>query len=105
MEPGTSKVVSFAVIESITLEIVLASFWSTAGDSAMDVQVYFKGVCPVPAEASLHGGQRVSSIIRLSAHLGQAEVNPTVKLDKWKQVAYFVFFIFKNICNYSKQNK
>ena len=97
MEPGTSKVVSFAVFESITLEIVLASFWSTTGDSAMDVQVYFKGVRPVPAEVSLHGGQRVSNIIRLSAHLGQAEVNPTVKLDKWKQVllislSLFVYF-------------
>ena len=39
MDPGTSKVVSFSVLENVTLELVIASFWSTAGDCNVSVEV------------------------------------------------------------------
>jgi len=85
MEPGLTKVVSFAVADRVTVELVLASFWSTAGESSVEVEVYFRGVSPVPPVVSLTGGQRVSGIVRVWAHLGHADIAPSAKLDKWRQ--------------------
>ena len=86
MEPGGVKVVSFPVLEGVTVELCMASYWSTAGDVNITLEVNFKGVRPSPSSITINGGQRVSDVVRVYNPLETTDVAPVVKLDKWRQV-------------------
>jgi hypothetical protein len=44
VRPGESASVSFAVVSDVTLEVCIAQFWSSIGDTAVAVDVSFKGI-------------------------------------------------------------
>ena len=86
LDPGGVKIISFPVLEGVTLEVCLASFWSTAGEVDVSVDFNFRGVRPSPSRISIAGGQRVSEVVRVHNCLVTTDISPNAKLDKWHQV-------------------
>ena len=86
LDPGGVKIISFPVLEGVTLEVCTASFWSTAGDVNLSVELNFRGVRPSPSCVSISGGQRVADVVRVHNCLVTTDISPCAKLDKWRQV-------------------
>eukprot|EP01041_Mallomonas_annulata_P006918 gene6918-14055_t len=87
LTPGSQHTsMSWAVMEGITIEIVIARFWSTIGSTKCTLSLTFRGVQPVPNTITITPGQRVSQLIRLHATLCTAEISPSAKLDKWRAI-------------------
>lgn len=83
LTPGSEHVVSWAVHEEVTMELVVGRAWGCIGDTSCSVTLFFRGVLPSPSQLVLTAGQRVSSIVRIFAPLGTTEIAPEGKLTKW----------------------
>lgn len=83
LTPGAEHVVSWAVHEEVTMELVVGRAWGCIGDTTCSVTLYFRGVLPSPSQLVLTAGQRVSNVVRLFAPLGTTEISPEGKLTKW----------------------
>lgn len=87
LDPGAVKVMSFNVLSGVTMELVIASFWSTSEDCNVNVEIFFRGVHPSSSVVALCGGDRVSEIVQLRNDGSESvDISPTAKLDKWRQV-------------------
>lgn len=89
LTPGSDHTASLAVLPGTTLEVTLAQFWSSLGDSALDVELTFHGV----QLSSNGGGGALASSIALDGSSGakklmvralfsREKVKPTAKLTK-----------------------
>jgi tripeptidyl-peptidase-2 len=80
--PNQSNVTSIAVEDGVTCEICLARYWSTIGESTIDVLIEFRGVRPVPNCVNIRAGAH-GSLLRLHNDLQDEVVNPNASLIKW----------------------
>jgi tripeptidyl-peptidase-2 len=83
MLPSQATVTSIAVEADVTVEIDVARFWSTLGDTSLIATVEFRGVRPVPSEVTLTSGVG-GTMVRLYSDLADEPVCPTAKLTKWR---------------------
>jgi tripeptidyl-peptidase II len=67
-----------------TLEVCLAQYWSSLGDSNVTVQLHFRGVAPSHRELSFPGGENIRRV-DLRAHLREVSLRPSGKLTKWRK--------------------
>lgn len=83
--PGSAHTLSWSVLEGVTMEFVVARNWNTTCDGTVpcNVTLYFRGVTPIPSEITIHGGAKVSNVIRVFSHLSPAELSPSASLNKW----------------------
>jgi tripeptidyl-peptidase-2 len=81
--PSQTTVTSIAVEPEVTVEIDVARFWSTLGDTSLSVIVEFRGVRPVPSDLALTSGIG-GTLVRLYSDLADETVCPTAKLTKWR---------------------
>lgn len=51
--PGQSDVQSFPVKPNATVEVVLAQYWSSQGDTALTASILFKGVASTKSEVNV----------------------------------------------------
>jgi tripeptidyl-peptidase-2 len=90
LTPGSDHIASLAVLPGTTLEVTLAQFWSSLGDSALDVELTFHGV---QLSSNGGGGGALASSIALDGSSGakklmvralfsREKVKPTAKLTK-----------------------
>jgi len=86
--PGSQHVVSWPVVEGVTMEFCLARNWSTLESPYISVTLYFRGVIPSPTSLLLLGGQKVSPLVTVFNRLaaGPVDITPVGKLDKWTSV-------------------
>jgi tripeptidyl-peptidase II len=83
LRPDQTSVVSIPVEASVTCEIDLGRYWSAAGTLKADLKIEFRGVQPVPAVLSFHGGDKFS-LVQVQSRLKDETINPSAKLDKWR---------------------
>jgi hypothetical protein len=88
LHAGSRHVISWPVTAGVTMELSLARFWSTIEDPMCALTVHFRGVDPSPERVLLHGGCRVSGMVRVANTLGAGivEIHPSAKLEKWVAV-------------------
>ena len=86
LTPGSQHVVSWPVHEGVTMELCVARFWSTIGDTSCNITLQFGGVVPSLAEVVITGGTKVSNLLRISSPLAACDITPSAKLDKWTTV-------------------
>lgn len=80
--PSQPTVVSIAVEQMVTVEIDVARYWSTIGDTSVKVTVEFRGVRPVPHNVCMASGDG-GALVRVYSDLGDERVCPTAKLTTW----------------------
>jgi tripeptidyl-peptidase-2 len=82
--PGQTEVQSIRVEGEGPIEIALAQFWNSLGNTTCSVELSFRGVSPLASPIVLHGGcGYAKSIVRSCIRI--EDVAPTAKLDKWLQ--------------------
>ena len=67
-----------------TLEICIAQYWSSLGDSSLNVDIQFRGVSPNEKTITFANGENILRV-DLKSHLGQSAVRPVGKLTKWHE--------------------
>lgn len=67
----------FQVVEDITVEVVIAKWWSSAGISTVEYTMEFHGIQPSPSSLSWHGSNGVGRV-DVTAHLRDEELAPAV---------------------------
>eukprot|EP00943_MAST-04B_sp_MAST-4B-sp1_P009305 g9305.t1 len=67
-----------------TLEVCIAQYWSSLGDSSLNVDIQFRGVSPSEKTITFSNGENIVRV-DLKSYLGQAAVCPTGKLSKWHE--------------------
>lgn len=60
LSPGAEWVSSFQVVGGTTLEVTIAQFWSSLGDSSLDVEVLFHGIECRPEAVLIDGAAGIS---------------------------------------------
>lgn len=88
LSPGSTHVASWAVHPGVTMELTLARYWSTIGDTSCTATLYFRGVVPSMSPLTITGGQKVSPMLRVSAPLASETIAPSAKLDKWTTTVF-----------------
>lgn len=68
LPPGTEMAVPFKATGAATLEVTLAQFWSSRGQSSLDVEVSFYGI-EAPSSVHLNGCAGISKFYIRSADL------------------------------------
>jgi len=81
--PGSEHSMVWPVLAGVTMEFTLARYWSTLSQPNVTVRFNFKGLLPSPTALVIMGGARVSGQLRVRSLLGNADTNPSAKLDKW----------------------
>jgi tripeptidyl-peptidase II len=85
LRPSRTVVASIALEAGIAVEICLARYWSTLGMSAIDVDVKFRGIRPVPNNLLMPAcGAGHGAIVRATSDLADETISPAAKLSKWK---------------------
>ncbi|MCH7725669.1 MAG: S8 family serine peptidase, partial [Planctomycetes bacterium] len=77
--PGSEAVRSFRVAGGHTLEVCLAQFWSSLGESEFDVELKFHGLLPSESPLLLDGSQ-LSSRVDVKAPHQKERLAPAAKL-------------------------
>ena len=77
---------SWAVNDGHTMELTLASLWSTPTAIHCDITLFFRGIKPSIPQLCITNGCRVSDMIRVDSLLANVELSPAGKLNKWYQV-------------------
>ena len=80
--PSETRATSIRVHAGYTCEIDLARYWSTVGDTAVEVQIAFRGFRPLPDTVHLTSGSGVC--VRIFSDLKDDNINPSATLTKWK---------------------
>ena len=84
MSPGGEEVRSFPVMGDRTLELALAQYWSSLGESEFEFELTFHGVVPDDRHVVVDGNE-LQTRLDLSADLGRIELRPSATLDTWRQ--------------------
>ena len=88
MGAGESKTFSCAVVGGLTLELCVAQFWSSLGESSLSVEASFHGLVPNQAAAALSAGQSATRVLLRAAPTScqaSERVKPDGKLDTWRE--------------------
>nr|CCA16257.1 PREDICTED: similar to tripeptidyl peptidase II isoform 2 putative [Albugo laibachii Nc14] len=80
-----SEAFSFAVEDKYTLEICVAQFWSSLGDSELSVRVQFHSISSNQKSIQLNGGAIQSSLVQLSNTIQTERLKPTATLGQLQQ--------------------
>jgi tripeptidyl-peptidase II len=83
MLPSQSSVFSIPIEDTITCEVDIGRYWSTAGTTKVDVSIVFRGIRPVPSMVSMNCGDG-GAMVRIHSDLTDEDVNPSAKLNAWK---------------------
>lgn len=81
--PSQTKVTSIRVHSGFTCEVDLARYWSAVGNTAVEVQIEFRGFQPLPESVQLTAGSG-GACVRVSSVLKDDSIAPAAKLTKWK---------------------
>ena len=81
--PSATKVTSIRVEEGVTMEMVLARYWSTQGSTRAKVSVRFRGIRPCPDQVQILTGGG-GGMVRIYSDLEDETVMPTAKLTAYK---------------------
>jgi len=81
--PSETNVSSIKVHAGMTCELAMARYWSTAGDTTIDVRVQFRGVTPIPESVAMKCGGG-GAMVRVSSDLADEMIQPSATLTKWK---------------------
>ena len=68
-----------------TLEVCLAQYWSSLGNSNVVIDVTFRGVSPSQQELVFPSGENISRV-DLAANLNQVSLKPSGKFTKWREI-------------------
>lgn len=80
--PGQVAVKSIPVQAGVTVEMVLARYWSAVGETCLTASVHFQGVRPVPDTVIVNYG--CGAKVRLASDLRDESILPKPTLDKCK---------------------
>jgi len=80
LKPGETKFVALPVVEEKTIELTLAQYWSSLGDSTIDIDVSFHGVTPTPGSLTWEGGDPIHRI-GMQTTLEKLSVQPKVNFE------------------------
>ncbi|RMF86238.1 MAG: hypothetical protein D6744_00060, partial [Planctomycetota bacterium] len=84
MSPGGEEVVSFRVVGRRTLELALAQYWSSLGESEFEFELSFHGVTPDDQHVLVDGGE-LQTPLDLGAAVGRVDIRPSAALKTWRQ--------------------
>lgn len=84
LTPGQVVVTSIPVHGGVTCELALARYWSTIGDTTIDLDVTFHGVLPNPGQLTITAGGGGAKVFLQNYLEEQVTLNPEVKLTTWK---------------------
>lgn len=80
-----SEAFSFAVEEKQTLEICVAQFWSSLGDSELSVHIRFHSIKPNEKNIQVNGGTIQSPLVQLSNTIQIERLSPIATLGQIQQ--------------------
>lgn len=78
----------FPVLPGVTLEVCLAQFWSSIGESNVDVEIKFHGVGLKAGEIVLNSGNNGIQRVDLAVSLRKEEVSPSVSLGSFHRFPF-----------------
>jgi tripeptidyl-peptidase-2 len=78
---GEELRLNMAVHGGTVLEVCVAQFWSSIGDSSMDLKVHFKGVLPDSNEVCIGSADHVKRV-SFASHLQNETISPSAVLDR-----------------------
>lgn len=81
--PSQTTVTSIRIHSGFTCEVDLARYWSAVGDTAVEVQIEFRGFRPIPDAVQLTAGEG-GVCVRVFSDLKDDSIAPAAKLTKWK---------------------
>ncbi|MBA2113301.1 S8 family serine peptidase [Bremerella alba] len=84
VEPNEVTEISFAVAEGKTLEMTLAQYWSTLGQTEIELDVAFYGIMPSPAELTWDGTNPIHRI-DVQSSLTPMQIKPSAKFEKLRK--------------------
>lgn len=86
LRPGQVKTTSISLLPNNTssLEVCIGQFWSSPGETSIQLQVDFRGVDVNPNQI-LAGGLGEYPMIKFNANLKAEEVEPIAKLNIWRK--------------------
>jgi tripeptidyl-peptidase-2 len=85
LEPEKEIVRSAAVTGGRTLELCLAQFWSSLGESVIDYRVKFRGLAPDRHEVTLTPDEPLARV-EVTALTGEETFSPSARLDTLRRV-------------------
>ena len=81
--PSQTTATSIRVHSGFTCEVDLARYWSTTGDTAVEVEIEFRGFRPIPDVVHLTAGAG-GECVHVFSDLKDDSIAPSGKLTKWK---------------------
>lgn len=84
VEPNEVSEISFAVAEGKTLEMTLAQYWSTLGDTEVELEANFFGIVPSPGDLAWDGTNPIHRV-DVQSSLGPIELKPSAKFTKLRK--------------------
>jgi tripeptidyl-peptidase-2 len=85
LEPGGSSVHSFDVVPGRTLEVCLARYWSSLGETQLHYELTFRGLQPDAFDITLPGdGSAVP--VDVTARIRRERCDPSGSLSTWRQL-------------------
>lgn len=81
--PSQTTATSIRVHSGFTCEVDLARYWSAVGDTAVEVQIEFRGFRPLSDAVHLTAGAG-EACVRVFSDLKDDIIAPSAKLTKWK---------------------
>ncbi|KJE96994.1 tripeptidyl-peptidase 2 [Capsaspora owczarzaki ATCC 30864] len=83
----TPSVHKFAVLPDVTLELCIAQWWASVGDTELDVTAEFSGLQLLGASnAGIHlNGSELAARVDITSPLRREEVMPSITLKTWRQ--------------------
>lgn len=87
LQPGNRDAIAFPVTAGTTLEVDIAQFWSSLGDTLMEAEVRFLGCSVSPSAVAINPGD-VFVPVTVTPSLHQVALRPVAKLTHVRSVFY-----------------
>lgn len=82
--PGEVREFSLAVEEGKSLELTLAQYWSTLGETEVELEATFHGIVPAPGSLAWDGNNPIHRV-DVQSLLGPMQLQPNAKFDKLRK--------------------
>lgn len=84
LRPGEEVIYSFDLLGGLTTEFCLAQFWSSLGDSIVQIEIRFHGIVPDQATILVPGGEESHKVL-VSSTVQNEVLTPQVTFTKYAQ--------------------
>ncbi|RCS52891.1 hypothetical protein DTL42_08670 [Bremerella cremea] len=84
LQPGELREISFPVEEGKTIEMTLAQYWSTLGNTEVEMDATFYGIVPSPGTLTWDGNNPIHRV-DVQAVLGPMQIKPSAKFEKLRK--------------------